>query len=403
MTSPTPTRAWIIGFTVLLTVAMSLGTYSKYALGALAPFITVDLSISRAQLGSLTSVSFLVGALLSPAAGAAVDHLGGRKMLLALFSVVAIAFLGMGLSPNYFWLIAAVAVAGLGSAGVNPATNQLVATYFARGGQGLVMGIKQSGVQVGGFLAGLILPTLGLLIGWRGAIMFSVVFAAFGLIGTSLLLSARHVAPHRNKPKSDSKEPLGSFIYWLALYAFFMGTGVSAVVTYIVLYSVEVLGFNEPTAGLTAALIGLTGIAARIVWARTSERADDITRPLTVLALVSVTALLLFWASGPLAPWLVWPGAISFGTSAAAWTSVGNLAVVREYDVAVAGRASGVMHVGFYSGLVATPIVFGAVVDRTASYEAAWLGIAAMFIAATVISLSWTRTRRRTVPSQTTN
>lgn len=383
-----PRRAWTFGFTILLTVSMALGAYSRFALGALAPFITVDLAISRAQLGALTTVSILVGAVLSPAAGAAVDRLGGRWMLYAVFSVAAISFLGMGLSPNYFWLLVVVAIAGLGSAGVNPATNQLVATYFTRGGQGLVMGVKQSGVQISAFLTGLLLPTLGVLIGWRGAMMFSVAFAAFGLLATALLLSSRRVAHHGGQPKSDPKEPLGAFIYWLVLYAFFMGAGSSAVLTYLVLYGVEVLEFSEPKAGLTAALIGLTGVVARIIWARTTERAVDVSRPLTVLAFVSVIALLLFWASGPLATWLVWPAAVAFGASAGAWTSVGNLAVIREYDMAVAGRASGVMYVGYFGGLAASPIAFGAAVDRTGSYDAPWFGVAALFIAATLLSLS---------------
>src|SRR2546430_10985472 len=72
---------------------MAVCTFLPYALGALGPFITDDLGITRTALGSLTTVMYAVGAVLSPVAGPLVDRFGGRRSL-----VVAFATGGLGVA-----------------------------------------------------------------------------------------------------------------------------------------------------------------------------------------------------------------------------------------------------------------------------------------------------------------
>ena len=80
--TPLPARRSEIGFVLTLTLGMAVCTFLPYALGALGPFITADLGITRTALGSLTTVTYLFGAALSPVAGPAVDRFGGRRCLL---------------------------------------------------------------------------------------------------------------------------------------------------------------------------------------------------------------------------------------------------------------------------------------------------------------------------------
>lgn len=91
--------------------------------------------------------------------------------------------------------------------------------------------------------------------------------------------------------------------------------------------------------------------------------------------------------------WLVWPGALLFGATAVAWNSVGMLAVLAAVDPAEAGRASGIVLFGFYSGFVPGLLLFGATVDAV-GYGAAWVLVLAVLGAAAVLMLP---TRRRHV------
>src|SRR2546428_2399419 len=134
-------------------------------------FIPDDLGITRGALGSLTRVMYAVGAVLSPVAGPLVDRFGGRRSL-----VVACATGGLGVATaavggrHYAGLVAGAAVFGVSVAFGNPATNQLAARVVQAGRHGIVTGVKQSGVQIGAFLAGLVLPGVAGAAGWRSAL-----------------------------------------------------------------------------------------------------------------------------------------------------------------------------------------------------------------------------------------
>ncbi|HEV7535061.1 MAG TPA: MFS transporter, partial [Acidimicrobiia bacterium] len=85
-----PPRRSEIGFVVTLTTGMAACTLLPYALGALGPFITDDLGITRTELGTLTTVTYAVGAALSPLAGPLVDRFGGRRSLVVSFATGAL-------------------------------------------------------------------------------------------------------------------------------------------------------------------------------------------------------------------------------------------------------------------------------------------------------------------------
>lgn len=389
---PLPVR-WRGLFTATLLLAMTVGGLPQFLLGVLAPFLTVEFGLTRAQLGSLTTATFVVGAVVSPFAGRLVDRIGGRAALLTLFWLAIGGFAGLAASTAYWMVVIAVGLAGLPLALMNPVTNQLIAVQLPRGQQGVVTGVKQSGVQLGAFLTGALLPVTALAVGWRGAVLCILVLPLLGLMATRLGV-ARPQRDDGGRPRSRVRVPIGSFVRWLTTYAFLMGAGVAAVSAFVVLYAVEELGMSEGRAGLVAAVIGAAGVAARIVWGRAAERMASSTAPLLVLAATSVVAQAAVWAAAPVGPWLLWVGAATFGATAGAWNAVGMLAIVREVDASATGRASGIVQSGFYLGLLVCPILFGASVDATGGYDLGWAGVTGAFAAAAVLSAVWHARRR---------
>lgn len=377
--------AWRTGFTAVLTLGMAIGTFPQFALGALGPLLVDDLGLSRAGLGSLSTAFFLVAALASSFIGHLGERMGARRLLVLLFAVTTASLVSMAVAPSYAWLVVAVGLAGLGIAATNPSTNALIATHLPSGRRGAVVGIKQSGVQVGSFVAGAVLPGLALAIGWRNAMLLVGLMSGAGLAGVFAVVPRDTATPG----PGAAADGQSSVVRWLVPYAFFMGAGVSATTAYLALYANETLGMSEAAAGALLAVMGAVGVVARILWGRAAERRPTVAGPLAALTIAAVAAVALVWAAAYAGAWLVWPAAVGVGATGAAWNSVGMLAIVRETAGHGTSRASGHVLTGFYAGLLAMPIAFGALVDATGTYSPAW-GLTVVSLAAALgLALAW--------------
>ena len=394
---PAPGRVML---SAVLTAVMAIGTLAPFALAALAPFILSDLDFSRTQFGSLITVYFLVGALVSPSIGSLVDRIGGWSMMLVLIVISVASFLVMAGVPSYVWLLAAMAVAGLANALVNPTTNHVIGAHVTPGRRGMIVGVKQSGVQAGAALSGLALPALAVLLGWRPSLLVCAIVAGV------LAVVAWLVRPARHRSRSVvAREPVrwaGPGVRWLVVYAVLMGAGVAVANTYVVLFAHEGLAMSEAWAGRTLGVLGAASVVARIVWARRAERTADPSGALVQIAGIAAVSSGLFWLAPVLGgEALLWVAVVLVGASAAAWNSVGMLAVIDGNDGATMGRASGNVLAGFFAGNVVSPAAVGALVDRTNSYGPAWALTVLIFAAAGVVASREQRRVRRAAATTT--
>ena len=151
----------------VLVVAMAAATFAPIVFGVLASELISSLGIERWQVGMLVTASTLGGAFLSLWLGRGADMVGGRRAIIATLMVAGLSLLWIGIAPGFVFMSIAAFFAGIASASSNPATNKLISTEFASGSQGLIVGVKQSGVQIGVFLGGWLLPVFTIWWGWR--------------------------------------------------------------------------------------------------------------------------------------------------------------------------------------------------------------------------------------------
>jgi len=391
---PTPDRlrrSWRWGFTGLLVLAMVAATQMPAGLGILAPFMRDDLGVSRTQIGILITTSVLGAAVISPLMGRVVDDLGGRKGIALLFVSAGLGLLGLAVTSSYWWMLVPVAVAALAQAFGNPATNKLIATHTSPGRRGIVTGIKQSGVQVGIFVAGLTMPAVAAAWGWRWAIGLVVAVPLVGLVMALVLLpSDERTVVEDQADAGGGVDRLPAAITFLTAYGALMGFG--AAYTFLVpLFAEEALGMSEQAGGAAAGLIGFVSFFARIAWSRYADAHGRHDLTLAILAVGSVGAAGVFMVAQEGAPWLLWIGAIATGVTSSSWNSVGMLAVIDHAGEEQSGRASGIVMFGFLAGLGVAPTLFGWLVDRTGSYTPMWLiSIGARGLAA-VLAVWWVR------------
>lgn len=368
----------------LLTTGMALSMLVLFALGTLGPLLRDELGISRTQLGALPALAFGTASVLSLFSGHVTDIVGGRRALVALLVTVAVAFAVLSAGGTFGWLLVALFVAGAAQAFANPATNRLIATHLPVERRGAAVGIKQSGVQIGAFAAGLLLPSLTAVVSWRTTLGLVVPVALAAAVGAALL-----PADHRPSDLSTTRtlpEAPNRAARWLIAYSLGVGTGLAALNTYLPLYAHEELGMSGRAAGALIAALGVSGILARVLWTRFSGRLADVSSPLLVLAAVAAgfVALVLL---APALPPLVWVGSIGIGGSAVAANAVSMVAVVRSTAFGATGHASALVSMGFFGGFVVGPLAFGLLVDTTGGYPAGWLLVVCAFLSSVLCGL----------------
>jgi predicted MFS family arabinose efflux permease len=354
-----------------------------YAISALAPFMVAELDLSRAAVGALVTVSFAVAAVTSLVAGRLVDVVGARVGLAVLAVVVALGLVIASASDTYAWLLAGIALAGVGQALANPATNVLIASTVPLARRGAAVGMKQSGVQVASFGAGLLLPFVAAGSGWRVALRWTSLLPVLLLVAVWWLLPAT-TGERRDAGGWWRWSAPSRWLAWLTGYSLLLGTGLSAVNTYLPLYAAQRLGFADWRAGVLLAAFGATGLVARVMWGRWADLLPDVTVSLVWLSAASVGGVLLVSLATPGWSALVWLGAVVIGGSATAANAVSMVAVVRRGGAT--GQASGLASLGFFSGFVIGPTMFGAIADGV-GYQVSWSVVGVVFAGSALVGL----------------
>ncbi len=385
MLSTDPKRRAV--FTGVLLTTMGVGTFAPLSLGILASVFQEDLGITRSQIGIVFAVNAFGAALLSPVVGRFTDRVGGRAALLTLTVLGTASYAVYGIAGSLVVLMIGSVLGSLAQAGANPSTNKLIAENLPPGEQGVVTGIKQSGVQVFVFVGGLVVPSLAVSFGRLTAYaLLAAVAIALGIVAAAVLptpMSSGGADGH-----IDGSRRVPTDIWWIAAYGLLMGFAGSSAFLY-VLFAEERLGQSIIVGGMVAAIVGLVAVPSRILWARHAERRADIRGPLITIALISVAAAGTLMVADAGVWWFVWIAAVLTAIGSSSWNSVGMLGLIVIAGRGAAGSASGIVLFGFLAGLGMGPPLFGWIVDSTGSYTTVWLLTAAASFAGAALMAIW--------------
>jgi MFS family permease len=372
------------GLGAVTAATMATATFAIIVASVLAAQLREEFGITRAQIGALVLANGIVGGLSSPLFGRITDRLGSVRSVVGSLCIGSITLTAWALSPTYAVLVVAALVTGLSNAWGNPATNALIIENVPAGERGVVTGVKQSGVQIGTFLGGLLLPLFTAWWSWRVAVLLFLAMPIGGLLG---MIGRRD--PHRGVSRQRrSTGRLPASVRWIAAYGFVSGLATSAIFGFIPLFAHEDIGWSEAAAGALVALTGLAGIGARMMWPRLSERFIGHGRTLRILAVMSTfTAIILALASvGVVGGWALYPAALLLGGGAIAWNAVGMLAVMDFSPEGAVGKGTGLVLLGFLLGLAFGPLLMGFSVDQLGTYTVGWIAAAVLLALSGLIS-----------------
>jgi predicted MFS family arabinose efflux permease len=372
------------GLGAVTAATMATATFPIIVASVLAAELIDRFGIGRSQVGLLVTATALVGALASPLFGRITDRIGAvaaTRNVLALGIVTLTAF---ALAPSYGFLVVAAIATGIPNGWSNPATNSLIVDNVPAGSRGIVTGVKQSGVQFGTFLGGMLLPLFATLWDWRAAVLVFLMMPVAGLVG---MMGRTNPIEHETQGEwAYTTIPVE--VKWVAVYGTFSGLATSALFGFLPLFAEENQLWSARAAGSLVAVVGLSGIAARILWPAASERRIGHGRTLRILAVMSMVtaALLALSALGVLESWVLIPASVLLGGGAIAWNAVGMLAVMDFSPPGMVGKGTGVVLAGFLLGLAFGAPLMGLSVDTLGTYVPGWLASAGLLGGCVVVA-----------------
>src|SRR5439155_11822221 len=362
--TPVKRSRWAV--LLLLTGAHALSAAAALAVAPLAPVLLDALGLTRAQIGLLVPAIYLGGVLMSMPAGWITERLGIRATLAAGLLLEAAMIALASEASRFTTLLACLFGAGVGFSVVNPTTGKAIIERFPMRERGVAMGIKQTGLTLGGMLAAFTLPAVAVRWGWQTAFAVAGGCAALGALAGALSGRGQSAAAQPAIEDPPRFAEVGRFLrnrsfVVLLVSGFTMALTQSSVLAYFALYARDRLGYGVIAAGGLLAAAQAGGTVSRLAWGAVSDRLfGGRRRPCLIInASIGAAACLVFALGLPL------PGAVAalvtfiFGAGAFGWTGL-YLALAAEVGgTRYAGLLTGVAVTCAWSGILVGPALFG--------------------------------------------
>lgn len=389
-------RWYALGITTFTQAASAAVTF---AIGPIAPLLMAEFAISRAEVGLIQTALYLSATGSALAGGRLADQVGERSALIVSGLITGGAALGAAFVGPFWAFLLVAFILGLGTGVQNPAGSAAVMRWFPPRRRGFAMGIRQTGVPVGGVLAATAWPWVATAWGWRASYVLAGVMA---LVGT-ILIAASYFDPERESGPGTAAGPFRRLMtdrrLWL-LALTYNGQIVAqySVTVYFVLFLHEALGLSLVAASGLLALVNVVAIGGRIGWGLISDAwFDGARRPvLVIIVLLTLGSMMMAAALPPRAPaGLVIALAALVGLSAFSWTGIyGTLAIELAGRASAASAVAWVHLLGGVGSLGGAPL-YGYLVDHTGSYRVAWLAVALAVVVGLIATLCLREDRQR--------
>ncbi|MEE4164488.1 MAG: MFS transporter [Desulfocapsaceae bacterium] len=361
----------------------------------LAPSASVDLGISAAYAGIYVSLMYVGGMLTSLWSGDFILRYGALRVSQAALFLTGCGLIIASLATVEAMIISAVVI-GLGYGPVTPASSHILVKNTPARMMSFVFSLKQTGVPIGGALAGAVVPPLVIFAGWRNALVYIGMFTVGVVL---LIIPFRQLLDNDRQPGRRISfrgvtEPLQMVISHrplrrLAVISFLYAGMQLCLFTYLVIYLTEDVGMAFIAAGLTLSAAQISGTFGRIIW---GVLADRYITPRNLLGLLGIGMSL-----GALATALIrgdWPlpaviiVTVLFGATAIGWNGVYLAEAARcAPEGKVSGATGGTLFFTFF-GVVLGPPIFGGVTSVTGSYSLAFLFFAGLTLFGGILTLA---------------
>lgn len=369
-------------------VAMALFTPA-----VLAPVASGDIGVSASAVGAFTALVYLVSTVSAPVGGGFVGQRGAMRVIqfCLVSSGVGLAICGL---VHPVAVLAGAVVIGFGYGPVTPASSALLIERTPDRVRNLIMSIRQTGVPIGGALAGIVGPWLALAAGWRVAVL------AIGIVSIALAVVLQPLRRDFDRPSDRAPGPRPGLIELarmvfshtelrrVTIASFGYGGMQLCFASYLVVYLAGPGGLTVVSAGAALSAGMVAGIVGRIAWGMVADYTGRARAVLAALGMLTASCSAAMMFVGPDWPYgAVLLLSVVFGASAVGWNGVYIAEIARVAPRGQVASATGASLSITYLGAVVGPFIFWLIVAASDSYAAAFGSAALVTFAAALLLL----------------
>lgn len=379
---------------VALSITLAIQIYtavSATATSVLAPEIGRELGLAPKLVGAFVGIVYAGSMAASLASGMFIERHGAIRVsqVCVLFCATGLLMVAVGTAfPGTTVLALAIApvIIGLGYGPITPASSHILARTAHPSRMALTFSIKQTGVPAGAALAGAALPILALKLGWH------VAFAVIAALGVVVALLSQVVRPSLDVGRAPARMPSvagilaplrelarNHAIRELVVTAFIYAALQVCLVSFLIVYLTESLGYTLVAAGLVLTVANVAGIVGRITW---GGFADLHLAPRELMGWLGLAAggcafaTAAFDARWPLAAILV--ASATFGATAIGWNGVMLSEVARLAPAKRVGAITGAAGFVTFGGVMSGPPIFALIAALTGGYRTSFAAFGAL-------------------------
>lgn len=377
---------------LLVTLAVQvLTSMASLTVPVLAPELSAAMGVPAQLAGVYIGVVYVGAIVSSLSSGAFITRFGAIRV-----SQVCLLFSGAGLmlaSVGQSLALAGSAILlGLGYGAVTPASSHILARTTPPERMALTFSLKQTGVPLGGAMAGILVPLSVGLYNWQITLLWAAVLclimaaccqplrkemdageiARLNSKTTAFGSALRGVAEHLVSPlRLILADPR---LRHIAICSLCFGAAQLSFTTFMVIWLTEVYEMRLSQAGGVMALAQGAGVAGRLLWGWLADRFIPARRMLAMLGLLMSLSALLFALASPEWPVLIVIfTAMLAGATAIGWNGVYLAEVARLAPKGRAGFVTGGTLSFTFLGVVAGPPGFAMLVGTTGNFSEAFL------------------------------
>ncbi len=365
--------------TLLIQAVASL---SSVAMPVLVAGTSDTLGVGPAGLGRYMMCLYAGAIGSSVMAGALITRYGPIRASQGALMLCGLGLAVCAIGPD--WLLPGALLLGCGYGPITPASSALLARSTPAARRNLVFSIKQTGVPLGGAMAGLLVPALLHAGPWR--------FVLGVLVASNVLCVLAAEPIRRDLDRGAGELPLARTDLWtpvrlvwrapelrlLALGSLCFSAIQLCVTTYLTIFLVNDHGMDLAAAGACLALAQAGGVGGRIVWGWLSDRWLGAVRMLLALAVIVIVCCVLLGlvggADGSTMRRLLPIVCVVLGMSAIGWNGVYLAEVAARCAPGQAGMATAGALAFTFVGVMVGATLFGHAAQH-------WIGFTWSFVA----------------------
>lgn len=401
MTAQSPERVfygWWIVAAAFLNLFFAVGVVF-YGFPVFYPLLVKSLGFTHAEVTEGFLFGFmLIGLPFGFLAGALIDRMGARIVILSGIGFVGASLILMGLMSRLWQYDILCSTEVLGYVLAGPIPNQVLVTNWFRTRRGQAMGYAYLGLGIGGAVSPLVIEFLIGKVGWRHAfeITGTAILAALfpvgilvtrsapgemGLIPDGIAEASAAAVVSSTVPDDNVRGAVRTANFWLLILGCSLVIGaIGAVIQHLILF-LEGQGYSAAIASLFSSAMLVSSLAGRVLVGYLADRfTKKNVMALFYLVLGLSIPLLLFARE----TFLMWIFVVIFGFAMGADYMLVPLVTAECFGLKALGKLLALIIMGYSVGQWVAPWLAGAIFDMNRSYTVAWYIMAGAGVAGAI-------------------